>query len=183
MKKLFTLLCLLVVHKLFCFSYIAFTDKDIDGAGNSWTVLQNQSSSNDGSYSSVIEVAYTPYGSPLQPSIQLSDSTYWSESPRIAVNHRGDAVAVWVGYDSIIDSRVIFASTLVSGDNWTTPVRLSSYDEIALDGYSVELSDVGEIVVTWNSYVKEYSYTYSIACGHVNGTWYPAQRDPAYLQQ
>jgi PKD domain-containing protein len=122
------------------------TQVGVDAQGDSVAVWQRA----DGSGNNVVQAAVRPAGGAWQPTpTNLASCYFFPATPRVAVDARGDAVAVWRclskagGYD---DTE---ASVRPAGGTWGTPVQLSDTDagaqtpQVAIDAH-------GDAVAVWD---------------------------------
>ncbi len=166
------LLCLL--STTFCFASAQNASFGMDGQGNAWTVLVE----NEAIPYPVVKAIYKPYGLSLGTPVTISDPDFESELPKIAVNVYGDGVIVWAAYDTVNGIKSLFISTLKAGQSWTSPARLSQYDENIYNDYQLEIMDDGKIVVSWGSSLLEYGPAFNITAGDTDGNWDTPSRYP-----
>lgn len=97
-----------------------------------------------------------------------------ARSPRVAINNAGECVAVWVAFDPGLSIDRLFSSMYYLG-SWTTPVPCSSATEyIYSNDFNLEISDSGEINLSWSSIMLP-SYLAVRALNNATfGTWSPS---------
>jgi hypothetical protein len=118
----------------------------LDGAGNATAVWED-----DKSGETLITTARKPTGGKWQTPEAISAPGKNANEPRVAVNARGDAVAVWERPDLGGFEVVEAASNPASGGKWGKPVALTNpavvvepaNQQVAIDGQ-------GDAVVTWS---------------------------------
>ena len=81
-----------------------------------------------------------------EAAVTLSSAQADAQSPRIAVNSRGDAVAVWASVDA--SGWSVFASSRSAGGSWQTPVRLED-PQAGTAAPDVVLDSAGRAVAVW----------------------------------
>jgi hypothetical protein len=114
---------------------------DSDGSGNVvavWRELDDNEAA--------IRAAFRPKNGSFGPSVRISVPTVAAESPEVAMDRLGNAVAVWQqstnGRDSIVES-----SIRPAGGEWSAPVALSDPGEAAYNA-DVEIAD-GQATAVW----------------------------------
>lgn len=123
----------------------------------------------------VIQTSYLPNGGSWTSVQTLTSTSNNSYGPQLSVNDSGDAVLVWITYDSS-GNTAIQASIEPSNGTWGSISTLSSSTEIVLSNYNVWLSSNGSIIAGWNSYVDT-TYVSVIRASTATvstGTWTPA---------
>ncbi|HEX3737348.1 MAG TPA: PKD domain-containing protein [Solirubrobacterales bacterium] len=114
----------------------------VDAAGDAVAVWRRYDGTDD-----IVEAASRPPGGSWGVPVDLSAGGENADSPSVAVDPAGDAVAVWRRYDGT--DEIIQASTRTAGGVWQAPVDLSESGEnayrpqIAVDG-------AGDAVAVWD---------------------------------
>jgi Fibronectin type III domain len=77
-----------------------------------------------------------------------ADSAYGAN---VAVDPVGNAVAVWIIFDTVDSGYEVWANFFVAGDGWGTPEQISntSPDEVSVYPVPVGIDDTGNAVVAW----------------------------------
>jgi hypothetical protein len=97
----------------------------------------------------IAQAAQLPAGGSWQSPVNISESGADGEAPHVAIDARGDEVAVWTRWNGSNDTAE--ASELVAGGAWQTPVALSSGVQDSEDP-RVEMSSNGDAVAVWTAY-------------------------------
>jgi PKD domain len=117
----------------------------VDAQGNATAVWERPNGTNI-----IVEAASRPAGSGAwQASVPLSSATAIMPMPQVAVDARGDAVAVWESY--IAGEPFVEAATRTGFTGaWQAPVKLSSLGVIGLRP-DLAVNARGDAVVVWQS--------------------------------
>lgn len=91
--------------------------------------------------------------------------------PFLAVNEVGDAVAIWNTEDTNLGIIRICAAMLPFEGTWTTPEFISDTSESATTEYVVRLTNLGEIIATWSSYISFDQQVIRAASATFGGSW------------
>jgi hypothetical protein len=93
-------------------------------------------------------------------------------NPQVAIDPRGDAIAVWTLYDGTSHNQIIQAASRPADGAWQPPVTLS---EIGQNAYSpqVAVDPHGDAMVIWQSY-NGTNYVAQAAYRPVGGSWQAA---------
>src|SRR4029453_6884287 len=114
---------------------------DSDGSGNVVAVWRELGDDEAG-----IRAAFRPKNGSFGPSVRISVPSVAAESPEVAMDKLGNAVAVWQqstnGRDSIVESAIRPA-----GDEWSVPLALSAPGEPAFNA-DVEIAE-GQATAGW----------------------------------
>jgi hypothetical protein len=86
------------------------------------------------------------------PPVQVSDPTYESYAPSIAIDPQGNAVAVWTTYEQSMGLLVVQASTKLYGQPWSAPQIISIPGELSSYG-AVKVDSQGNAVAVWGANV------------------------------
>jgi hypothetical protein len=98
----------------------------------------------EGEGGTTIEAAVRLAGGGWKKAVQLSPTGEWpANDPQVAVDARGDAIAVW-GFDGV----VMGATFTATGTGWQAPVQLSP-DTVAAGGPQLAANAAGEAIVVW----------------------------------
>lgn len=98
----------------------------------------------------VDQAAQLPAGGSWQtPVTFFSESDVDGVAPHVAINARGDEVAVWMRWNG--SSEIAEASELVAGGTWQTPVELAPGLEES-ENPRVEMTANGDAVAVWTGY-------------------------------
>jgi hypothetical protein len=137
----------------------------IDQFGNGIAVWQEfDSDSTLQIYSSTFTASAGTWGTP----VQVSDGQYASYNPQLHMNSAGNAVALWV---ESIGNRVLMVSTYTVGGSWSSPVMLSTLDQLLSDNYSVVLNPSGTAIAIWCVFLSaETTQNYS-STAILGGSW------------
>lgn len=104
----------------------------------------------DGS-GSVVQSAVRPVGRAWQPPVELSSAGQHASAPQVAVNARGDAVAIWTRRDADAENYIVQGAARPAGRGWQAPVDLSvvAPDTYAID---VEVDARGNAIAVWTQF-------------------------------
>jgi hypothetical protein len=102
-----------------------------------------------------------------EPAVALSSAQADAESPRIAVNPRGDAIAVWVSVDG--SGWTVMAAWRRAGGSWAPPVALDT-PQVGAAAPDVVLDGVGRAVVAWAS-TSGPGWRVRVTARGSDGTW------------
>ena len=97
----------------------------------------------------IAQAAQLSAGGSWQTAVNISESGADGEAPHVAIDARGDEVAVWTRWNGSTDSAE--AAELPVGGAWQTPVALSSGVQQS-DNPRVGMSSNGEAVAIWAAY-------------------------------
>lgn len=78
---------------------------------------------------------------------EISDSN--GNSPRLAMDASGNAIAVWSQVTNTKHSS--FANRYISGTGWAGPELLENNDEMSFYGQDIAMNDAGHAIVIWKS--------------------------------
>jgi PKD domain len=106
------------------------------------------------------------------PARQLSDDTGDAVSPQLAVDSRGDAVAVWARSDG--NSWVVQSAQRRAEKSWDPPATLSSSSRDAV-APAVALDPRGNALAVWTRSNGANSFVRSSYCPSRTGVWSPAR--------
>ncbi len=81
---------------------------------------------------------------------QISTIGQYSFGPVSAITSTGDIIAVWSVLDSTTHNQLLYYATLPHSGSWSTPTLLSDPTTSVRNGYTVQIDDSGDILVTWN---------------------------------
>lgn len=118
-----------------------------DAQGNATSVWMHY----DGS-KYVVQAAYAPANGSLQAPTTLSEAGEEGGDPYIAVNARGDALAVWDGHYG--DNDVVREAYRPAGGSWQATVDVSGENE-EIESLRVALDTQGDAVIAWAGSPKE----------------------------
>jgi hypothetical protein len=116
-----------------------------DGHGNAAAVWLYQS---DGT-NNVVQVSTHAPGGAWSGPIDISVPGKNAQAPQVAVDHNGDAAAVWVRSDG--SNNIVQVATRPAGGSWSTPMDLSQGGQDA-DSPRVALDASGDVFVAWDRY-------------------------------
>ena len=96
-----------------------------------------------------VQAARRPSGGAWGPPVIVSDAGRSSESPEVAVDGQGSAVAVWRRTGVVnVDVDAVQAADLPAGGSWSVPVTVSPANLPAIDPkVAVDVGD--NVLVTW----------------------------------
>jgi hypothetical protein len=134
----------------------------VDGHGNTVAVWRWYDGSNQ-----VIQAAHRPAGGSWGLPLTLSDAGQDAGQPQVAVNERGDAVAVWWRSDG--NNTRVQAARRPAGGSWGTPVTLSAEIKDAFEP-QVALDRLGNAVVVWTRY-SETNDRVQVSRQPAHGSW------------
>jgi hypothetical protein len=97
----------------------------------------------------IAQAAQLPAGGSWQTAVNISESGADGSAPHLAIDARGDEVAVWTRWNGSTDTAE--AAELPAGGTWQTPVALSSGVQESYDP-RVGMSSNGEAVAVWTAY-------------------------------
>ena len=97
----------------------------------------------------IAQAAQLPAGGSWQSPINISESGADGDAPHVAIDARGDEVAVWTRWNGSTDTAE--ASELPAGGTWQTPVVLSPGAQQPYDP-RVGMSSNGDAVAVWTAY-------------------------------
>jgi hypothetical protein len=136
-----------------------------DGAGNIAVVWRESNGD-----TSSIRAAVRTAGGVWQPSQRLSTPAAATESPKIAMDSLGNAVAVWQrssGHDSVVE-----AAIRPAGGTWSEPQDLSLPGEVA---YNADVAaSAGRVTAIWEV-LRERRTIIESSSRMVTGSWAPAE--------
>lgn len=173
-KLIALLIILLSWSNVFAYSWSEEQKIGIDAAGNVVALWQTVDSVS-GNF--VIQAAYLSFGGTWSAPTTLSSSSIESYSPLLAVNSRGDAVALWF-IDDLSGNVAIQSSMLPFGGSWSTPAQISLVPQIITQNSDLRMNDNGNIVATWSVLVDSESVI-RVATATMGGTW----SDPVTISQ
>ena len=102
--------------------------------------------------------------------VQISTAGKYSFGPLAAITSTGDIVAVWSVLDSTTHNQLLYYATLPHGGSWSTPTLVSDAATTVQSGYSVEINDTGQILITWRWFsTSTYQTHISAATGLFGG--------------
>lgn len=114
----------------------------VDAAGDAVAVWQNDDGTDE-----VIEAVSRPAGGAWGAPIAISADGRDAESPAVAIDPAGDAVAVWRRYDGA--DEIVEASTRSAGGVWQTAIEVSEAGENAYRP-QVAIDGSGDAVAVWD---------------------------------
>jgi RTX calcium-binding nonapeptide repeat (4 copies) len=136
-----------------------------DGAGKIAVVWRESNGD-----TSSIRAAVRTAGGVWQPSQRLSAPAVATESPKIAMDSLGNAVAVWQrssGHDSVVE-----AAIRPAGGTWSEPQDLSTPGELA---YNADVAaSAGRVTAIW-TVLRERRTSIESSSRMVTGSWAPAE--------
>jgi hypothetical protein len=100
--------------------------------------------------SSVVEASARPTGGEWAAPIDLSVPGVNAGSPRLAMDSRGDAVAVWRQSDTLGSAQLAESAVRPAGGVWQAPAQISGSAQNTEDE-DIAVSAEGEAVAVWNS--------------------------------
>lgn len=118
---------------------------EIDAVGDAVAVWEERG------MDQVVRAATLVVGSSWTAPVTISNISQESQSPALVVNGLGNAVALWVVIDSVLEIRSLYSSMLPKGGSWSTPVLISATNESVVRDESVRMDDSGDIVAIWSS--------------------------------
>jgi RTX calcium-binding nonapeptide repeat (4 copies) len=136
-----------------------------DGAGDIVAIWREV----DGD-TSAIRAAFRPAGESWRPAQRISTPALATESPRVAMDKAGNAVAVWQrssGHDSVVQ-----AAIRPAGGVWSEPEDLSGPGEVAFNADVA--AKAGKMTAVWNV-LRERRTVVESSSRMVAGPWAPAQ--------
>ncbi len=139
----------------------------VDQAGDAVAVWARYDGSN-----TIVEVASASPGGAWQPAQALSAAGQSAESPQVAVDPAGDAVAVWArsnGTNTIVQS-----AARPAGGAWGAPLDLSAAGQNARNPRRSRSMPAGDAVAVWARYDGSNTIV-EVASASPGGAWQPAQ--------
>jgi Ca2+-binding RTX toxin-like protein len=136
-----------------------------DGAGDIVAIWREV----DGD-TSAIRAAFRPAGESWRPAQRISIPALATESPRVAMDKAGNAVAVWQrssGHDSVVQ-----AAIRPAGGVWSEPEDLSGPGKVAFNADVA--AKAGKMTAVWNV-LRERRTVVESSSRMVAGPWAPAQ--------
>ncbi|HEY0279594.1 MAG TPA: hypothetical protein VGC32_15120 [Solirubrobacterales bacterium] len=143
----------------------------VDASGEAVAVWEG-TNEKTGSYPMVVEAATLVSGGTWSDPTPLSADTQNARSPEVAVDARGDAVAVWRRSDDKTGKSVIEAATRPSRGIWSDPpLRLSADTQDAFDP-RVAVDRRGDAVAVWQRRSgKSHKFVIEAATRLAAGAW------------
>jgi hypothetical protein len=135
----------------------------LDASGNAVTVWNRY----DGG-TSIVQAASRPTGGNWSSPANLSPPGQHASEQQVALDPKGDAVAVWDRYDG--SNFTIQAATRPSGGNWSSPADLSAPGQDAF-GPQVALDAKGNGVAVWQRYEGSSTSIVEAATRQTGGNW------------
>jgi len=112
------------------------------------------------------------------PAVRISTAGKYSFSPLAAITSTGNIVAVWSVLDNTTHNQLLYYATLPHGGSWSTPTLISDPTTTSQAGYKVEITDGGQILITWKWFSSSNFETHiSAATGLFGGTLTSVQLD------
>lgn len=109
------------------------------------------------------------YGQKWSPSFKLSEIKGKMKSPKITLDNKGNAVAVWSRFNGI--NYVIQSAILPFGGSWTTPVDISSLSDDAFSPI-IKSDGSGNTIAAWIQFDGTH-YIVQTAKLPFGGNWTP----------
>lgn len=136
-----------------------------DGAGNVMAIWREV----DGD-SSAIRAAFRPAGESWRSAQRISKAALATESPRVAMDKAGNAIAVWqrsTGHDSVVQ-----AAIRPAGGTWSEPEDLSGAGEVAFNADVA--AKAGQMTAVWTA-LRERRTVVESTSRKVAGSWSPVE--------
>jgi hypothetical protein len=120
-----------------------------------------------------VQAAVRPAGGSWQTTpATLASCFFFSTTPQVAIDPRGDTVAVWECASSSTGDRVIEAATATgSALQWSKPVQLSNSADINVEDPQVASDAKGDATVTWVTLGSGATSFVQAAQRPAGGTW------------
>jgi PKD domain len=140
----------------------------VDAQGDSVAIWQRA----DGSGNNVVQAAVRPAGGAWQSTpTNLASCYFFATVPRVAVDGRGDAVAVWRCLSKAAGYDYTDASVRPAGGTWDTPVQLSD-PEAGAQAPRVAIDAHGDAVAVWDRVLGATAQVES-STKPAGGSWQP----------
>lgn len=121
------------------------------------------------SFGSSVQTSSRPTGGAWQPAVTISSSEGRSVAPQVAVDARGDAVAVWQRHlnfgpfaDPDPDPDVVQGASRAAGAGWQAPIDLTAGAPSALSPH-VAMDAAGDALAIWQRFDRSVSVVQSAA--------------------
>lgn len=137
----------------------------VDGAGNALVVWQQSDGSRNNIWANRYQVE-TGWGT---PQLLETDNAGDAQSPKIALNGAGNAIAVWRQYDGSVG--YIWANRYEVGKDWGTPQLISNATGFLWSGPEIAADAAGNALVVWsqqavpNTALRVWQSSYSVGSG------------------
>jgi PKD domain-containing protein len=129
-------------------TYLSTLDLGVDAQGNSVAVWGRKLNDRDWG----VVAATRPVGGQWSAPVDISPSDERESTPRVAVNARGDAVAVWNSWRWDEVMMVVRAASRPAGGEWSAPVIISA-DGGTASGAQVAIDEEGNATAAWSQVI------------------------------
>lgn len=104
-----------------------------------------------------IQAAFLSPNSTWSPPSSLSYSSLIKNHPIAAINDLNHAIVLWTAIDPLTNSNVLYMKSY-NGTLWDSSItQLSNSSENVFMDYEVKISDNDWVVITWSSYILDFS--------------------------
>jgi hypothetical protein len=142
----------------------------MDPHGDAVAVWRRSNGPNYGA-NRIVQSALRPAGGEWQAPVNLSAEGENSYEPQVALDHHGDAVAIWGSYNGVAPRTFIIQSALrPAGGSWQAPVNLSEESTSSYEP-QVALDARGDAIAVWQRISSSSPWAIQSAVRAAGGEW------------